>query len=342
MPIPADMADLPPPQIESPIAIPHTPTPQPATPSAVAVPKYHFIEHRYPQDPTLPYVGQLIKIRLDAPLAGLGSTSRPLSSSRRSSTSASHAVHRSTHSAVVIGIQLDIAHQTLVFAVFPIPSYSNAPSTGIDSVTWVSCLPTPQRIKHIPMPTIASTGTPASMPIDFGAPVKPVITTDGQQADYLDRRLSWIFVEEHIVRLPFMRPWSSFSPDVHFPIEDVQRLQQYQGTMLLNSNNIVLNRVQIPDFRYPVDTDPWGFPGFPNAYLGGYGSVFHDLGYDDEDWDGDENEVDLEYSPLEFFRSIQTKDPGIRKMLEEEDTKLKQEKENGVANWIAGVYEGDD
>ena len=135
-----------------------------------------------------------------------------------------------------------------------------------------------------------------------------------------------------------MSTWSSFSPDVHFPIEDVRRLQKYHTTMLLDNNNVVVNRVQIPDIRYPVDTDPWGFPGSPNSYWERYGGVFHDLGYDEnEDEDGDE--VDLEYSPLEFFRIIQTNDPGMRKLLEEEDTKIKQEKENEIANWV-GVYEG--
>jgi len=319
---------------------------QPASPGNVPPHTFSLTPHRYDHDHIFPRLGQLINIRLATPVAGPGSFSRP--SSHPSSSASSHTTSRNYHSAVVIAVRPDAPGRALIVTVFPIPSYSNASAQGFDSpTTWVSLQPHSDRIKHIPMPSKNTPATPSSTPIEFGTPVKPYfIDTNGQQQPYFERRQSWIFMEEHTVRLPFTNIWKTFSPDIHFPIDDIQRLQQYHTTMqvsLLNNNNSILNRVQLPDFHYPVDTDPWVSPRYHDSHWGGYGGVFHDLGYD-EDESADEDEVvqydgEPEYSPLEFFRMIRTNDPVIRKLLEEEDAVIKAEKNELIMDWIASANE---
>ena len=45
------------------------------------------------------------------------------------------------------------------------------------------------------------------------------------------------------------------------------------------------------------------------------------------------------YSPLEVFRMIRANDPGIWKLLEEEDTKIKAVKNEWIVEWIASANE---
>ncbi|KAF8418687.1 hypothetical protein EV426DRAFT_617972 [Tirmania nivea] len=305
---------------------PHPPTLNPSTPSI----NYLLIRRCYSQDRVLPYVGQLIKIRLDHPL-DLGS------GSLLSSSAPSRATPYNYHSALVTGFRPDIFSQTLVLTVLPILAYSASP----DSAALVASFPKSEREKHIPMPNKVSVDT-GSTPIEFGAPVRPFsINADRQEIDYLDRRQSWILVEEHIVRLPFTAVWKTFSPDVRFPIEDMQRLREYLITIQSNNNNVVVNRVKIPELHYPIDTDPWGFPGYSDLYTQECCGVIHEPEYDEnEDENEDAQEEDEpEYSPLEFYRMIGTKNPEMIKWLEEEDVKVKKKKDEGILNWMMGVHE---
>ncbi|RPB28116.1 hypothetical protein L211DRAFT_846079 [Terfezia boudieri ATCC MYA-4762] len=325
---------------------PTPPTPLAATstntvPSASAINHNHtLITHRFSNDGVLPYVGQLIKIRLATPLTGPGSI--------LSASAPSRATKHNYHSAVVIGILIDRPHQTLVFIVFPIPSYSMAPTIGLDSASWIAQMAHAEKIKHIPMPCMG--GTASSMPVKFGNPVKPVtIATNGQPTDYIDGRPSWIYIVQDIIHLPFNAIWKSYNPDVHFPSEDVRRLQLYHNTLPLSTmdTGLTVNMLRLPDINhsiYTLPSDHWLF-GPHVQVLDPYGvyssadTPMHEFDDDDDDYDTN-NDDEPEYTFLEFHQMIGNKSPEIRKLIEENDRRIKAEKQSAIVDWMSGVCGG--
>jgi len=96
-------------------------------------------------------------------------------------------------------------------SVFPIPSYSDARSMGLDSKSWVAQLPVEHRREHIPMPYVGGKDDECQYYTGGGELVKPV-HADGQR--YLNRVPSWIVVDEQVDHLSWDRIWKSFNLNI--------------------------------------------------------------------------------------------------------------------------------
>ncbi|KAF8416576.1 hypothetical protein EV426DRAFT_704417 [Tirmania nivea] len=172
------------------------------------------------------------------------------------------------------------------------------------------------------MPNLASVDT-STTPIEFGPPVRPFfITANGHETDYLDSKQSWIFVEEHTVRLPFKPNWKTFSPHVRFHIKDIQRLQEYHTEIQLslsNNNNVLVNRERIPNLHYTIDTDSWGLSGCSDWHTEGYCGSF------------------MSWSMMRMRMRMRMRK--MRMSREEEDVEVKRKKDEEVVNSMMGVHE---
>lgn len=171
-------------------------------------------------------------------------------------------------------------------------------------------------------------------PPEFGDPVKPLSKVDG--TEYFNRRPSWILVQEFIVAVPFTATWKSYN-DIRFPLEDVVRLTEYYKTLqpstINNDTNITANMVQLPDLPYPL---PW-FQDFSDSY----NAVMHIIDPDSDDYDPKDDDDCPQYDThLDFLRSIGTNDPEWIKLLEEDDRRKQDEKEERIKGWLEQVHGG--
>jgi len=113
----------------------HTADPCPATSKSI------LITHKFQQD-NLPRYGQLIKIRLDNPLPGPGS-------SHLSATTPTGATKQNYYCSCSL---LPYAHLRCLILSVLIPAYTGVPSLGVHFKSWVTQLPVEMRRENIPMP----------------------------------------------------------------------------------------------------------------------------------------------------------------------------------------------
>ncbi|KAF8419432.1 hypothetical protein EV426DRAFT_288333 [Tirmania nivea] len=308
--------------------MPPPPT-QSLPPPTSATAKSTWITHRYQQDNVFPRLGQLVKVRLDQPLSGPGS-------SHVSSHAPTSATPKNYHSAVVLSVYNDARLRHMVLTVFPIPAYTGARFDGIESETWVAQQAVERRRKHIPMPFIGGNDDQYThtIPEGFGEPVRPVYA-DGSR--YLDRVPSWIFTEVHFVHLPWATIWKSFHPDVSFTTPDIQRLQAWDThlqVLSMNSNpnnNLTVNMLHIPeDYTHPRGV-------FEELFAEVQG-VVHYLSEDEEIEVGaleEEEDAPRVGSMLELVRMIGTADEATMRWVAEEDERINGEREEWIEEWLA-------
>lgn len=279
-----------------------------------------LVKHRFNKDRVIPSIGQLIKIKLQDPLNGPGS--------KLSSSAPSWATSQNYHSAVVTAV-LGYQFGGLLISVFPIPSYSNAP----DSVQWVRELPLSEFKKHIPMPCPSSRLPTTPTPKEFGTPINPVTTLiNGHSETYIDRRPSWVLLDQQTFLLPPHTLWKSFSPDVVFPSTDLNRLQNYM--VKLQAADLQVNMVTVPDLSTDMLEQIFGRMGGGSgiyALLSQGVHVLEDDGLEDEE---DEDDCESECDPIEYYRMLPNRSPWMQRVIDEREQEEKLSREERILEWV--------
>jgi hypothetical protein len=150
-----------------------------------------LVKHKFDDDRYLPYIGEIIVVRLSEDLAGPGSALTSLNDLP------SRATRHNFHHAIVLAY--NVSGSGLQFTVFPVPSYSSMdPDSHLTSTDWLLSQPADFQRTHIPLPFEATTPSEQVQPlfptpVVFGEPLKV--------GGWKNSRPSWVLVVPKVATL---------------------------------------------------------------------------------------------------------------------------------------------
>jgi hypothetical protein len=279
-----------------------------------------FIVRRFDRDGIVPKVGEVIKLRFPATIAGPGSA---LSASALTTLSNGR---QNQHSALVLSTTFDMrpGSASLLITAYPMPAYSNTKHDCPEfenAEEWLLAQPAWKQNRHVPVP-------PATAPSAFPRRLSPTyIGPSGQREPWADRIPCWVALTPVLVSLPMTRTWKAYKLDVMFPGTDVALLRQYEATLPpIPAIPTTINCYYEPD--PPLEVQAL-YRSLGQDYCGG--EIIECGGRSDDESDDNEEE---NYTPLQVSRLFAPWVPWMAAEVQEHDRREAEDKNKRTLSWI--------